>query len=110
LAHVYCGQTAGWMKTPLGIEVDLGPGHIVLNGILALRETDTDAPIFSAHVYCGYGRPSQLLLSSCALCRDFRHQKARVPGLSRGVVCVNLRLAVSVAQTCKRQTHDDSYN
>jgi len=32
LAHVYCGQTARWMKTPLGTEVDLGPGHIVLDG------------------------------------------------------------------------------
>jgi len=31
-AHVYCGQTAGWMKMPLGTEVDLDPGHIVLNG------------------------------------------------------------------------------
>jgi len=30
--HVYCGQTAGWLKTPLGTEVDLGPGHIVLDG------------------------------------------------------------------------------
>ena len=29
--YVYCGQTAGWMKTPLGTEVDLGPGHIVLD-------------------------------------------------------------------------------
>jgi len=29
--HVYCGQTAGWMRTPLGTEVDLGPGHIVLD-------------------------------------------------------------------------------
>jgi len=29
LAHIYCGQMAGWMKTPLGTEVDLGPGHIV---------------------------------------------------------------------------------
>jgi len=31
LAHVYCDQTAGWMKTPLGTEVglNLGPGHIV---------------------------------------------------------------------------------
>jgi len=29
-AHV-CGQTAGWMKTPLGTEVYLGPGHIVLD-------------------------------------------------------------------------------
>jgi len=31
-SHVYCGQTAGWMKMPLGTEVDLGPGHIVLDG------------------------------------------------------------------------------
>jgi len=30
--HVYCGQTAGWMKTPLSTEVDLGPGHTVLDG------------------------------------------------------------------------------
>ena len=29
---VHCGQTAGWMKTPLGSEVDLGPGHIVFDG------------------------------------------------------------------------------
>jgi len=33
LAHVYCGQTAGWMKTPLGTEVDLCPGHIILGGV-----------------------------------------------------------------------------
>ena len=45
LAHVYCGQTAGWMKTPLGTEVDLGPGPIVLDGIPALRETGTAAPL-----------------------------------------------------------------
>jgi len=30
-AHVYCGQTAGWIKMPLGMEVGLGPGHIVLD-------------------------------------------------------------------------------
>jgi len=65
LAHVYCGQTAGWMKTPLGTEVDLGPDHIVLDGVSALRETGTAAPIFSVRVYCGHGRPSHLLLSSC---------------------------------------------
>ena len=72
LAHVYCGQTAGWMKTPLGTEVDLGPGHIVLDGIPALRETGTAAPIISARVYYRHGRPSQLLLSSC----QFRHTKS----------------------------------
>jgi len=25
-------QTGGWMKMPLGTEVDLGPGHSVLDG------------------------------------------------------------------------------
>jgi len=30
--HVYCGQTAAWMKTPLGTEVELGPGHVRLDG------------------------------------------------------------------------------
>jgi len=31
-AHVYCGRTAGWIKMALGMEVGLGPGHIVLDG------------------------------------------------------------------------------
>jgi len=26
-AHVCCSQTAGWIKLPLGREVDLGPGN-----------------------------------------------------------------------------------
>ena len=66
LAHVYCGQTAGWMKTPLGTEVDLGPGQTVLDKVPAPRERGTAAlRLFSAHVYCGHGRPSQLLMSSC---------------------------------------------
>jgi len=29
---VYCGQTVGWIKMPLGTEVGLGPGHTVLDG------------------------------------------------------------------------------
>ena len=33
------------MKTPLGTEVDLGPSHIVLDGIPALRERGTAAPL-----------------------------------------------------------------
>jgi len=127
---------AGWMKTPLGTEVDLGPGHIVLDGepapppqkggtdppifgsclLWPYSGMDQDAtwyrggprlmphcarwelssrrkkgdspqllahvscgqmgtqlpprkghgsPLFSAHIYCGHGRPSQLLLSPC---------------------------------------------
>jgi len=29
---VYCGQTVGWIKMKLGIQVGLGPGHVVLDG------------------------------------------------------------------------------
>ena len=32
LACVCCGQTAGWIKMPLGTKVGLGTGHIVLHG------------------------------------------------------------------------------
>jgi len=31
-AHVRCGQTAAWIKMPLGMEIGLGPGDIVLDG------------------------------------------------------------------------------
>ena len=30
-AHVYCSQTAGWIKMPLGTKVGLGPCHVVLD-------------------------------------------------------------------------------
>jgi len=65
LAHVYCGQMAEWMKTPLVTEVDLGSGHIVLDGALASVKGAQQTPLFSALVCCGHGLPSQLLLSSC---------------------------------------------
>ena len=40
-AHVCCGQTAGWMKTPLGTEIDFRADHIVLDGFTALLERGT---------------------------------------------------------------------
>jgi len=52
LSHVHCGQMAGWMKRPLGTEVDLGAGHIVLDGVPAPAKGHS-LPLFSAHVYCG---------------------------------------------------------
>ena len=46
-AHVYCGQTAGWIKMALGMEVGLGPGHIVVDGEPApLPQKGTEPPIF----------------------------------------------------------------
>jgi len=59
-------QTAGWMNTPLGTDVDIGPGHIVLDGDPAPPAKGVHSPLFSAHVFCGHSRPSQLLLSSCS--------------------------------------------
>ena len=46
LAHVYCGQIAGWMNTPLGTEVDLGPGHIVYRRGPSSHKGGTAAPSF----------------------------------------------------------------
>ena len=51
LAHVYSGQTAGWIKMSLGMEVGVGPGDIVLDG--AQLPPKGARPKFSAHVYCG---------------------------------------------------------
>ena len=31
-AHVYCGQTAGWIKMVLGMVLSLSPGAFVLDG------------------------------------------------------------------------------
>jgi len=50
-AHVYCGQTAGWIRMPLGTEVCLGPGNIVLVGDLSPpKRYSSPPPHFSAHV------------------------------------------------------------
>jgi len=47
LADICCSQMAGWIKMPLGMEVGLVPGHIVLDGNPA-------PPKFLAHVYYSY--------------------------------------------------------
>jgi len=48
---VYCGHTVGWIKTKLDMELDLGPGHVVLDGDPAPPKGHS--PQFSAHVCCG---------------------------------------------------------
>jgi len=55
LAHVYCGQTAGWIRMPLGTEVGLGPVDIVLDGdpAPANKMGGAQHPHFSVHVCCG---------------------------------------------------------
>jgi len=48
-----CGQTAGWIKMPLGTDLGLGPGHIVLDRDPAPPSTKGAEPHqFSAHLCC----------------------------------------------------------
>jgi len=45
---VYCGQTVGWIKMSLGMEVSLSPGDKMLDrhAALPLAERGTAAPTF----------------------------------------------------------------
>ena len=43
---VYCGQTVGWIKMPLGTKVGLGPGHIVLGRDPAPSKKGNSSPNF----------------------------------------------------------------
>jgi len=55
-AHVCCGQTAAWIRMPIGMEVGLGPDNIVLDGDPApppQKGGRAPRPQFSAHAYCG---------------------------------------------------------
>ena len=49
---VYCGQTVGRIKMKLGLQVGLGPGHIVLGGDPGPPPLKGHSPQFSAHI-CG---------------------------------------------------------
>jgi len=47
-AHVYSGQTARWIEIPLGTDVGLGPGHILLDRDPTHPKTGTAvAPLFA---------------------------------------------------------------
>ena len=50
--HVYCGQTAGWIKAALGTELGVGPCHIVLDGDQSSLPQKGAEPQFSPHLYC----------------------------------------------------------
>jgi len=62
--HVCCGETAEWIKMPLGMEVGLGPVDIVLDGDPAPKKGQIPA-IFSPCQLWPNGRPSLQLLSTC---------------------------------------------
>jgi len=48
---MYCGQTVEWIKMNLGMQVGLGPGHIVLDGYpVPLPQKGTAPPIFGPYL------------------------------------------------------------
>jgi len=51
--HLYCGQTAGCIKVPLGMEVGLSVGDCVRWGPSPLTQKGWGPIQFSADVYCG---------------------------------------------------------
>jgi len=46
------GETVGWIKMNLGMQVGLGPGHIVLDWDPAPPPLKGQSPQFSAHICC----------------------------------------------------------
>jgi len=52
---VYCGRMVGRIKMKLGMQIGLGPGHIVLGGDPAPPPPKGHSPLprFSAHIRCG---------------------------------------------------------
>jgi len=68
---VYCGQTAGWIKMPLGTKVGLGLCNILLDGDPASPAKGAHQlprpPLFGPCLLWSNGRLSQQLLSSCYL-------------------------------------------
>jgi len=67
---VYCRQTVAWIKMPLGTEVGVGLGDIVLDGDPdPPRKGAQQPPHFSAYVCCGQtvAHLSNLLLLSLSL-------------------------------------------
>jgi len=60
-----CGQMAGLIKMPRGMEVGVGLGHIVLHWDPAPPQKGAQPQIFGPCPLWPNGRASQLLLSTC---------------------------------------------
>jgi len=67
-AHVCCGQTAGWIKMPLGTEVGLGPGDIVLDEGTQLPLKRSLAPTF---------RLTSIVANLATIHRRYRQDRTR---------------------------------
>ena len=69
LAHACCGQTDGWIKVPLGVELGIGPDDIVLDGDPAPLPQRGTAPNFWPMSIVGKWSPiSATVVKLFALC------------------------------------------
>jgi len=75
-AHVCYGQVAGWIRMPLGLEVGLGPGDIVLDG-------DPAPPPCKGAQQPSTFRPTALACIPTGL--HFTHNPQCTAGGSRGI-------------------------
>jgi len=91
-----CGQTVRWIKMPLGKEVGLGPGHIVLDDdpVGTQHRHSSPSPLFGPCLLWPNGRPSQQLLSS--FCINGRPKMAAVVTL----LFINLNCILSTLICC----------
>jgi len=82
---------AGWMNTPLGTEVDLGTGHIVLDVVAAVRERGTASPLFSPMSIVA--KVAHLRLSATAelLCESLKGDGVRAKVTSQSHAIQNQR-------------------
>jgi len=69
-AHFYCGQTAGWIKMPLGMKVGLSPGDSVLDGdpVPSPQSGWSPSPIFGAFLLWPNGWMHQDASAQGTLC------------------------------------------
>ena len=68
LAHVCCGQVAGWIKMPLGREVGLDPGDIALDRD-QVEQLRTFQPMSIVAKRSPMSATAELLLCVCLLSR-----------------------------------------
>ena len=95
---VYCGQTVGWIKMKLGMQVGLVPGHIVLDADPAPFRKGTQQPPLSKFTGAGFACV-HIIRDQCLLWPNgCMHQHMKL-GISVSLFAV-ARLSVCLSVVC----------
>ena len=68
LTLVCCSQTVAWIKMKLGLRVDLGPGHIALDGNPAPPPKGAHLPVFGPYLLWPNGNQMVLYFLTSRKC------------------------------------------